>query len=231
MKAGFFITGTDTDVGKTWTTIALMRWFQMQGLTVVGMKPVAAGCEFQQGMLKNSDALLMQHYASVSLEYAQINPYAFAAAVSPHVARGDVEVSLTHIVDGFIDLQSLADVVLVEGAGGWYSPLSDVLDNAGLAQAMDLPVILVVGIRLGCINHARLTMSAIRQTGLSCAGWVAVQIDLMMPGFDGNLAFLHEVLDAPLLGVLPYSANADFEILATKLCLANWQKFDLHQEN
>lgn len=230
MKAGFFVTGTDTDVGKTWTTIALMRWFQLQGLSVVGMKPVAAGCEWQDGILKNSDALLMQQYASVSLAYRQINPYAFEAAISPHLACGDVEVSMDVISDGFIRLQQLADVVLVEGAGGWYSPLSSVLDNAGLAQALRLPVILVVGVRLGCINHARLTMSAIRQAGLSCAGWVAVQIDPKMPGFDGNLAFLREVIEAPLLGVLPFLAAADFEFLATNLSLPNWQKVDVHQK-
>ncbi|MBD9356934.1 dethiobiotin synthase [Methylomonas albis] len=230
MKAGFFVTGTDTDVGKTWTTIALMRWFQIQGLSVVGMKPVAAGCEWQDGILKNSDALLMQQYASFPLEYEQINPYAFAAAMSPHLACGNVEVSEEVIVDAFTRLQALADVVIVEGAGGWYSPLSDVLDNAGLVQVLHLPVILVVGVRLGCINHARLTMSAIRQANLSCAGWVAVHIDQAMPGFDGNLAFLRKVIDAPLLGVLPFLAVADFDLLATKLNLPNWQKLDVYQK-
>lgn len=230
MKAGFFVTGTDTDVGKTWATIALMRWFQAQDLSVVGMKPVAAGCEWQDGILKNSDALLMQQYASLPLEYELINPYAFAAAMSPHLACGDVEVSEGAIADAFMRLRQLVDVVIVEGAGGWYSPLSDVLDNAGLAEALHLPVILVVGIRLGCINHARLTMSAIRQSGLPCAGWVAVQIDQAMPGFDGNLAFLREILGPPLLGVLPFLAVADFDLLATKLNLPNWQKLDVHQK-
>ncbi|WP_026604393.1 dethiobiotin synthase [Methylomonas sp. 11b] len=230
MKSAFFITGTDTNVGKTWTTIALMRCLQMQGLSAVGMKPVAAGCEWHDGMLKNSDALLMQQYASVPLEYREINPYAFEAAISPHLACGGVEVSMDVIADGFVRLQQRVDVVLVEGAGGWYSPLSSDLDNAGLAQALRLPVILVVGVRLGCINHARLTMSAIRRSGLSCAGWVAVQIDPKMPGFDGNLAFLREVIEAPLLGVLPFLAAADFEFLATNLSLPNWQKVDVHQK-
>ncbi|AMK74956.1 MULTISPECIES: dethiobiotin synthase [Methylomonas] len=230
MKGGFFVTGTDTNVGKTWTTIALMRRLQIQGLRVVGMKPVAAGCERQDDILKNSDALLMQQYASLPLEYQQINPYAFEAAISPHLACGDVEVSVDVIADAFIRLQQLADVVIVEGAGGWYSPLSNVLDNSGLAQALHLPVVLVVGIKLGCINHARLTISAIRQAGLSCAGWVAVQIDPAMPGFDGNLAFLSEAIDAPLLGVLPFLAAPDFELLAMSLSLSNWQKFDVHQK-
>ncbi|MGZ0079310.1 dethiobiotin synthase [Methylomonas sp. YC3] len=230
MKSAFFITGTDTNVGKTWTTIALMRYLQMQGLSTVGMKPVAAGCEWHDGMLKNSDALLMQQYASVPLEYREINPYAFEAAISPHLACGGVDVSVDVVSDGFTRLQQRADVVLVEGAGGWYSPMSGVLDNAGLAQALRLPVILVVGVRLGCINHARLTMSAIRQAGLSCAGWVAVQIDQAMPGFDGNLTYLRERLDAPLLGILPFSAAGDFELLAAKLSLPNWQKVDVNQK-
>lgn len=230
MNAGFFITGTDTDVGKTWATIALMRRFQKQGLTVVGMKPVAAGCELQDGRLKNQDAILMQRHASLDLPYACVNPYAFQQAVSPHLACGNVEVGLEVILAAFTTMQQQADVTLVEGAGGWYSPLSPVLDNAGLAQALHLPVILVIGVRLGCINHARLTMSAIRQSGSACAGWVAVQIDQAMSGFDGNLAFLREVIDAPFLGVLPFLAVADFERLSTNLSLPNWQKVDLHQK-
>jgi dethiobiotin synthetase len=230
MKSAFFITGTDTNVGKTWTTIALMRCLQMQGLTAVGMKPVAAGCEWHDGVLKNSDALLMQQHASVPLGYREINPYAFEAAMSPHLACGGVEVSVDVISDGFSRLQQLADVVIIEGAGGWYSPLSGNLDNADLAQALGLPVILVVGVRLGCINHARLTMLAIRRSGLSCVGWVAMQIDQAMPGFDGNLTYLRESLDAPLLGVLPFSAAGDFDVLASELSLPNWQKVDVNQK-
>ncbi|WKJ88839.1 dethiobiotin synthase [Methylomonas montana] len=230
MTVGIFITGTDTDVGKTWTTIALMRRFQQEGLTVAGMKPVAAGCEWREGVLKNPDALLMQQYASLPTRYELINPYAFEAAVSPHLACGDVEFNLEAILDASVQLRKQADVLLVEGAGGWYSPLSASLDNAGLALAMGLPVIMVVGIRLGCLNHARLTLRAIQQAGLRCAGWVAVQIDKTMPGFDGNVAFLHQTLDAPLLGVLPNLLVADFDYLAAKLDLPNWQNFDLHQD-
>lgn len=231
MKAGFFVTGTDTDVGKTWTTIALMRRFQREGLMVAGMKPVAAGCQWRDGVLKNADALLIQQHASLSLPYAQINPYAFEPAISPHLACGDVDVRPDVMLGTYAELRQCADVVLVEGAGGWYSPLSGVLDNAGLACAMRLPVILVVGIRLGCINHARLTVQAVRQAGLPCAGWVAVQIDKAMPGFDGNVKYLRDVIDAPLLGVLPHVEGADFDFLAAGLRLPNWQKFDLHQNN
>lgn len=230
MSAGFFVTGTDTDIGKTWTTVALMRRFQGQGLKAVGMKPVAAGCDLRDGILQNRDAVLLREHASILLPYAQVNPYAFEPAISPHLASGGVEVSLQVVSDAFSQMARVADVVLVEGAGGWHSPLSPTLDNAGLAQRLALSVILVVGMRLGCINHARLTARAIAAAGLSCAGWIAVQLDAQMPGFNGNLGFLQGVLDLPLLGVLPYMQQADFEILSTNLSLPNWENFDLDQK-
>lgn len=214
MTTGFFVTGTDTDVGKTWATIALMRGLQRQGLQVAGMKPVAAGCIWQDGQLKNADALLMQANASMDLDYAMINPYAFEPPVSPHLACGEVVVELPVLLEKFKQLQQLADLVIVEGAGGWYSPLSAKLDNADLAQALDLPVILVVGVRLGCINHARLTLNAIRQANLSCVGWVAVQIDPLMQAFEANLAYLQQQLDVPLLAILPHILTPDFEFLS-----------------
>ena len=214
MTAGFFITGTDTDVGKTWATIALMRGLQGCNLQVAGMKPVAAGCVWRDGQLKNADALLMQANASMDLDYAMINPYAFEPAVSPHFACGEVVVELPVLVDRFKQLKQLTDFVVVEGAGGWYSPLSAEFDNADLARALGLSVILVVGVRLGCINHARLTLKAIQQANLSCAGWVAVEIDPFMQGFQANLTYLQQQLDAPLLAVLPHIQTPDFEFLS-----------------
>ena len=214
MTAGFFITGTDTDVGKTWATIALMRGLQGCNLQVAGMKPVAAGCVWRDGQLKNADALLMQANASMDLDYAMINPYAFEPAVSPHFACGEVVVELPVLVDRFKQLKQLTDFVVVEGAGGWYSPLSAEFDNADLARALGLSVILVVGVRLGCINHARLTLQAIQQANLSCLGWVAVEIDPLMQGFQANLTYLQQQLDAPLLAVLPHIQTPDFEFLS-----------------
>lgn len=214
MTTGFFITGTDTDVGKTWVTVALMRKFRRQGLTVAGMKPVAAGCEWRDGCLMNQDALLIRENASVSLEYEQVNPYAFELPVSPHLACGDVEVSLDIILAEFSKLKQQSDVVLVEGAGGWLSPLSPSFDNADIAAAMQLPVIVVVGVRLGCINHARLTFQAIRQSGMRCEGWVANEVDPGRGDFQATLNFLKSRTEAPLLGVLPYSPEADFDFLA-----------------
>lgn len=214
MSAGFFITGTDTDVGKTWASVALMRALQAKGLLVSGMKPVAAGCDWLESTWKNQDALLLQQYASLDFEYHRINPYAFERPVSPHVACEGVEVNERVILDSFDYLKANSDCVIVEGAGGWLSPLGRDLDNAQLAKALSLPVILVVGMRLGCINHARLTVQAIRQSGLDIEGWLAVQIQPDMPEFQANLDFLRYSLNTPLLGVLPNLASPDFDALA-----------------
>ncbi|MDD2739419.1 MAG: dethiobiotin synthase [Methylomonas lenta] len=214
MASGFFITGTDTNVGKTWATIALMHALQRQGQKVVGMKPVAAGCEWHQGGWKNQDAMWLQQYASIALDYNQINPYAFEQAVSPHIACGEIVVNLAVIQKQFQKLQTLSDCTLVEGAGGWLSPLGHALDNAELATALQLPVILVVGMRLGCINHARLSYQAISQAKLDCAGWLAVQLEADMPAFAANLSYIQDSIQAPLLGVLTYLQEPDFGFLA-----------------
>ncbi len=253
MERGYFITGTDTDVGKTWATIALMRYFKQQGKTVVGMKPVAAGCTFQyaatnrtqvppfekggspslglvhkneyparkhqDGQLKNADALLIQENASVKLDYDLINPYAYALPVSPHIAGIDNPVNLALLVERFNALKTQAEIVVVEGAGGWYAPLNDTEDISDLAKALALPVILVVAIRLGCINHAKLTYQAIQHVGLPCAGWIAVCVDPTLLNRDENIQTIKTALSAPLLGVLPYLDGADFDLLAGRLAL------------
>lgn len=221
MSNGFFITGTDTDVGKTWTTLALMRALQMRGLAVNGMKPVSAGCGWMQGGWKNADALLLQQHASSAFDYQRINPYAFQLPVSPHIACGDTKVEMEVILRGFEYLRDRSDCVLVEGAGGWFSPLCQDWDNAHLAKIMRLPIILVVGMRLGCINHARLTDMAIRQSGCELAGWVAVRIERDMPEFQANLDFLRVGIEAPLLGVLPHMSRPDFGYLASRLTIQN----------
>lgn len=226
---GYFITGTDTNVGKTWSTVALMRHLQGKGLTVAAMKPVAAGCQWLDGTWKNDDAMLLQAYSSLELDYAQVNPYAFEQPVSPHVACGGANISLPLLNAAFAELSGLAEVVLVEGAGGWYSPLDNSLSNADLAKTLRLPVILVVGLRLGCINHALLTRRAIRQSGMVCAGWVAVALDPLMQAMAENLAYLRETIDAPMLGVLPYQESADFGLLAEFLDCAIWRDIDLDQ--
>jgi dethiobiotin synthetase len=219
MEQGYIITGTDTNAGKTWATIALMRYFKQQGKTVAGMKPVASGCFMQNGQLKNEDALLIQENASVHIDYDLINPYAYKLPVSPHIAGINNPVNLDKIVESFNTLKALADIVLVEGAGGWYAPLNDREDISDLATALALPVIMVVAIRLGCINHAKLTLEVIHHSGIPCAGWIAVCVDPDMLKPDENIQTIKTALDVPLLGVLPYLASADFDILAGKLAL------------
>lgn len=217
--AGFFITGTDTDVGKTWSSVALMKMLRARGYSVAGMKPVAAGCEWLDGRWRNRDALLLQQNASLAPAYELVNPYAFVDPVSPHLACGDVVVDIGVIRSTFDVLSAGADYVVVEGAGGWLSPLSRQYDNAALAAVFELPVIMVVGMRLGCINHARLTFDAIKRSGLTRAGWIAVRIDSAMAEFEGNLEYLRQVIDAPLLGVLPHQSRPDFDGLAEQLDL------------
>ena len=211
---GYFITGTDTHVGKTWVTVALMRMFKQQGLSVVGMKPVAAGCEWQQGQWKNEDALLIQENASVSLPYDHINPYAFKLPISPHLACEGKKVDINVLQENLEKLKQQVDVVLVEGAGGWFSPLCETFDNASLAKIMQLPVIMVVAVRLGCINHALLTWQSIQASAVECAGWVAVKIDNQMLQADENIQYLQKQIDVPLMGVLPHLNRPDFDKLA-----------------
>ena len=213
MEKGYFITGTDTNAGKTWATIALMRYFKQQGKSVVGMKPVASGCFMQDGQLKNEDALLIQENASLKIDYDLINPYAYELPVSPHIAGINNPVKLAKIVERFNALKELAEIVLVEGAGGWYAPLNDYEDISDLAKALALPVILVVAIRLGCINHAKLTWQAIQHSGIPCAGWIAVCVDPDMLKPDENIHTIKTALNVPLLGVLPYLASTDFDLL------------------
>lgn len=211
MTRAYFITGTDTGAGKTWATVALLRHFQAQGKVAVGMKPVASGCKRAGGSLENEDALLLQRYSSLAVPYELINPYAFEAPIAPHLAAANagIGIDFERIGAAFRQLQAQADVVLVEGVGGWAVPLNAAQDVASLAKYLDLPVIMVVAMRLGCINHARLTYQAILASGADCAGWLAVCLDTQMPAQQQTLSALEELLDAPLLGVLPYSTQLD----------------------
>lgn len=220
MEQGFFITGTDTNVGKTWATVTLMRYFQAQGKTVAGMKPVASGCELINGKLCNEDALLLQENASVALDYDLINPFAYQLPVSPHLAGEQNPVDLNKVVAVFEILKQKAEIVLVEGVGGWLVPLNHYGDDVQtMATSLNLPVIMVVAMRLGCLNHARLTYQAIIDSGLNCAGWLATCVDPQMQKLDDNLATLKQLINAPLLGVVPYAEFADFEVFVKAIDL------------
>lgn len=218
MKMAYFVTGTDTDIGKTWATAALLHRFRREGYSVAGMKPVAAGCERRGGKLQNQDALLLMQNASVGAEYDLVNPYAFEQPVSPHLACGGATWN-RQLSRQPSALAAAGAGGIGRGSGGWYSPLSLTLDNAGLARILGLPVLVVVGIRLGCLNHARLTLQAVAESGLPCAGWVAVQIVEHMPYFAENVAYLQAELPAQFLGMLPYSEAGDFEFLSSGLRL------------
>ncbi len=219
MAQGYFVTGTDTGIGKTWSTLALMQYYQDLGKTVLGMKPIASGCEWQDGQLKNEDALLIHEQASIDLPYQDINPYAFELPVSPHIAAAEagVNIEIEHIVAQYQKLEKMADVVLVEGVGGWLVPLNEFDVVADLAKQLCLPVIVVVGMRLGCINQAKLTFAAIEQTGVKCHGWIASCVDPDMQMLDENIATISKATLMPLLAVLPFLEKIDKHILAKKI--------------
>ena len=172
---GFFITGTDTGVGKTAVTLGLMQALQDQGKTVVAMKPVASGCEPTAAGLVNADALQLQQQGSIELDYERVNPYAFQPAIAPHLAAEQVGISIEKykIINIYNELEYISDCVLVEGIGGWQVPLTENETLADLAGALGLGVILVVGLRLGCLNHALLTAQSIAASGCELVGWVA----------------------------------------------------------
>ena len=215
----WFITGTDTEVGKTFVACALLHALRQRGWTALGMKPVAAGLD-DAG--KNEDVEQLVAASSLAAPRLLVNPYAFRAAVAPHIAAAEEgrTIELATIVAAFEELQGLADAVLVEGVGGFCVPLGPASDTADLAAALKLPVILVVGMRLGCISHALLTVQAIAARNLTLAGWIANCIDPEMARFEENLAALEARIGAPLLGAVAYGTTP--ETAAAGLRLPGW---------
>jgi dethiobiotin synthetase len=206
--SGWFITGTDTGVGKTRVAQLLLRALVQQGLRAVGMKPVASGCRATVAGLRSEDAACLLAAGNVVADYAEVNPYAFAPAIAPHLAAREANVTIepARVLDCFERLRNRAEWIVVEGIGGWKVPLSDRLMLADLARAMRLPVIVVVGLRLGCLNHTLLTVEAIARDHLALAGWVANQIDPDMERAEENIATLATRLGAPLAR-FPYLAR------------------------
>jgi len=207
-----FVTGTDTGVGKTLVSAALLHHLARHHARVVGMKPVAAGGQVQQGEAwVNEDVLALRAASTTAVPPDLDNPVALPDPLSPHLAaqRAGRHVRVAELLAAQQTLLTLADVVLVEGAGGWRVPLNDDETLADLARAMAAPVVLVVGLRLGCLNHALLTAEAIRADGLHLAGWVANGVDPQMACRDENIATLRQRLGAPLLGVVPWLASPD----------------------
>lgn len=218
-RRDFFVTGTDTGVGKTLAAAAMLRAWRLAGYRVAGMKPIASGAAHTAGGLRNDDALALAAEASDHWPYARVNPYAFEPAIAPHLAAAEagVTIRLDPLRQAFLALKADSDVVVVEGAGGFLVPLSPGLSIADLPAAFELDVILVVGLRLGCLNHALLTAEAIERRGLPLAGWIG---NLAEPAFDrleANLDTLHRALDTPCLGIIGHLDPPDVGTAATAL--------------
>jgi dethiobiotin synthetase len=204
---GLFVTGTDTGVGKTVIACALARAFAARGERVAVMKPIASGATRTAEGLRNADALALMEAATVPLAYSQVNPYCFEPAVSPHIAaeEAEIEVDIGTIRTHYAALGAVSTWVLVEGAGGWMAPINPRESMADLAGALGLPVLMVVGLRLGCLNHAQLTRLAIRERGVSFAGWIANGAGPAMEREAANLATLERLLGERALAVVPHA--------------------------
>jgi dethiobiotin synthetase len=218
---GIFVTGTDTGVGKTVIACALVRALRQLGARVAVMKPVASGALKTPEGLRNSDALALMEAAGAERthSYGAVNPYCFEPAISPHIAAKDAMITVDTgvISDNLGKLAVGSDWVVVEGAGGWFAPINERETMADLARALVLPVLLTVGLKLGCLNHAQLTRLAIRSHGVPFAGWVASAIDPRMSHVAANLDSLERLLGEPPLAVVPYLPDGGATLLLTPL--------------
>ena len=214
--ASYFVTGTDTGIGKTFSSVALLHALRAGGASAVGMKPVASGCEATPDGLRNDDALALQAASNPRPDYALVNPYALPEPTAPQIAaeRAGVRVTLAPMLDAYRALQGLSGQVVVEGVGGWLAPLADDLEQSDLVKALDLPVILVVGLKLGCLSHARLTARAIVADGCRLHGWIGSNVEGLEPRY---IELVAQTLSTPCLGVLPHSPGADPAGLAARL--------------
>lgn len=225
MSAGWFIAGTDTGVGKTHIACALIHALRAQRARVVGMKPVASGAAQTPDGLRQGDVVALLAAAGIAegdIAARDVNPYLFAPAIAPHIAAraADVEIDVARITAAYRRLATQYEYVVVEGAGGWRTPIGACATLAAVAQALQVPVILVVGLRLGCLNHALLTAEAIAADGVALAGWIGNELEPDMPAVKENIATLEQCLPAPCLGIVPYAtsvANASTTINADLL--------------
>lgn len=215
MAESYFITGTDTGIGKTLVSCALLQAFAEKGKKVIGMKPVAAGSENGRWL----DVDLLMAASTVSAPNKLINPYALVPPIAPHIAakQANIEIDLAAIKSAFDELQKTADVVIIEGVGGFMVPLNDHHDGADLARVLGVPVVMVVGLRLGCLNHALMTAQTISANKLLLSGWIANGIDPAMVAKEENIQTLTHRLDCPLIGEIPYLNNINLNILSQLL--------------
>ena len=201
-KKTFYITGTDTDAGKTWVTSECLKALSASGIKTIGMKPVASGCESTDAGLRNDDALKLMAASSLALNYGLHNPIALREPTAPEIAakHDGVVISLDPILKAHAELEANADIVLVEGVGGWLAPLSAEIEQADVVRALNCPVILVVGLKLGCINHARLSERALKADGVDCIGWIAANTDPNLLFAQEYFEALHHHMQTPFLG-------------------------------
>ncbi len=219
MSAGFYVTGTDTGIGKTVASTALLHALRARDLRAAGMKPVASGCERIEGEWRNEDALALQAASDPAPAYADVNPYALPSATAPELAAREVgvEIALAPIVAAYRRLGVRADAMVVEGVGGWAAPLSAELDQIDVVRALELPVVLVVGLKLGCINHARLSAQAIAADGARLIGWIGNDVDPALAQADEYFALLAPRIPASCLGRLSYSPGSSAASLSSRL--------------
>lgn len=216
MSRGVFVTGTDTGVGKTWVSLGVIAYLQRRGLRTAGMKPVASGARDTAEGLRNDDAVRLQAAADVAVDYKLINPVALAPPIAPHIAAAVAgqPIEIDPLIQAYRSIAASCDRVVVEGIGGWRVPLTGTHTTADLVKALDIPVILVVGMRLGCLNHALLTRDAIADDGSKLLGWVANRVDPDMSHVRENITALVELMETPLLGVVPYMQHCDRNAIA-----------------
>ncbi len=223
MKQKYFIAGTDTDAGKTLIAAGLLNKSKSEGLSTVGLKPIAAGCEETPEGLRNDDALMLMAQSTEELPYEQVNPIAFAPPIAPHIAGQQLRRPLSAgrivgLLRGVLMINR-AQFTLVEGAGGYRVPLNPKETLADVTKELNLPVILVVGMKLGCLNHALLTVEAIQRDGLKLAGWIANRVDEDMAVYKENIETLHAMIQAPCLGEVPFLSEPTPETVASHIKL------------
>ncbi len=221
--SGMFITGTDTGVGKTMASAALLQRSRARGVPAVGLTPLARGCELGPEGWRNQDALALLAASTPRPSYSDVNPYALELPLAPEIAarRAGVEVRLEVLEAAYNRLHDQSKFVVVEGVGGWLAPLSASLEQLDLVRLLHVPVVLVVGMRLGCINHARLTARAIAADGARLVGWIASHVDPDMQCQDENFEILRARLDVPCWGRLPHSTEPDPQSLGAHLAIPN----------
>lgn len=225
MTQTFFVTGTDTDVGKTICCKALLQAANIQQFSTLAYKPIAAGCEWINGKLSNEDARVLQATSSIKMSYDAINPITFELPIAPHIAaeleKKSIDMSL--LSKGLNKLQVLpADIIIVEGAGGWRLPINDQQMLSDWVMEQKLPVILVVGMKLGCLNHAILSYETIINDGLQVVGWIANQLQTDMPFYEDNITYLTNRINAPQIGEIPYCLDIDSRDLSEYINVKFW---------